>query len=213
MCTQVNTDGYKCKQVYTSEPRGAQVQVSTGVNTCIQRCAQVYTGKQLYPGEHICAQVNTSGQNTYAKTSVLLSPPLFILLLLSSQAEVLGVLKKTYCHHPQPADAQGFLGALTSPFWTHQSPPQLHVCLSSFFAHPHSFLLRLSFSSAQGCLELTCDLRIAEHKGHLTPSSFLLTSSNTYEVGHSLFLKCSLLLLATSHTAGSLQTPHLFLKP
>ena len=162
---------------------------------------------------HRCIQVDRD-EHTYAKTSMLLSPPLLV-LLLSSQAEVLGVLKETYCHHLQPADAQGFLGALTSPFWTHQSPPQLHVCLSSFFAHPHSFLLRLSFSSVpwQGCLELTCDLRIAEHKGHLTPSSFLLTSSNTYEVGHSLFLECSLLLLATSHTAGSLQTPHLFLKP
>ena len=64
-----------------------------------------------------------------------------------------------------------------------------------------------------GLSELTCDLCIAEPKGHLTPSSFHLTSSDTYEVGQSLFPECSLLLLATSHTAGSWQTPHLFLKP
>ena len=48
-CALVFTD----KQVYTSEPRCAQVQMSTGVNTCIQRYAQVYAGKQLYTGEHV----------------------------------------------------------------------------------------------------------------------------------------------------------------
>lgn len=38
-------------------------------------------------------------EHMYTKTSMLLSPPLAV-LLLSSQAKVLGVLKETYCHHP-----------------------------------------------------------------------------------------------------------------
>lgn len=150
-CALVFTD----KQVYTSEPRCAQVQMSTGVNTCIQRYAQVYAGKQLYTGEHMCtgeykcARMNPRAQRHHCSSH----PPSWFSCFLPRQR--FWGPEGGFCHHPQPADAQGFLGALTSPFWAHQSPPQLRACLSSFFAHPHSFLLRLSSSSApwQGCLE------------------------------------------------------------